>query len=679
MPYARVSLIDPNGEQSTLYLANDGSVSESETVLTYDVNFPDGVAQFIATPSITLQAGNNAFGSNRIVDVDLFFSRVDQDLNTIFSAVEWQSVETSLEAIERPNQLLTRADSGQLGQSLNLEFPIGEQTEYNAKGAIEVNDGTNWVVARDWGASETFEVVYVRSISAQTKSPLTYYKLSLTPASFSDQSSLDGFTYENALYTPNYQLVNYTKKNADYQLIALTNLTPSDVTQVVQSVGDATVIFDKIPITPTSLAVSEIQGSVDFAYPKPRADQSPQVKVSWSDIEVFLTNGSSFVVADGFEQFNTGSEPRVFYYDRESNLIASQFRTVWLFSSGFRNTLRYTKLFTTYENNNVDREGQDLDPTDPVVVPDIEPIAKDLFAPKIANREAVITETIFDYQTDAIAKLGENIDADVTALVVDPSYPVRVTLAQGDRITVHSGEKSFDLIVSAKTIAGSLTIPVQNRYVLAYKGAKIKYSQASTGSQLLIQPDKVLIVAQNADSNASSALTLIAGQGTAIAELSATVLGANGLGNTAGIKFEVDQIGARAVLKVDAGGHIASINLLSGEENSSVKINADQIDVNGETTFFDGINTAIANGQIEVPTGNEVLRTTRANEPTTRADGSALVQNDLWFVTDEGNKPYLWNGTEWIRAYTVINGGDVTTGTVLAQFIDVSGNICAQT
>jgi hypothetical protein len=63
------------------------------------------------------------------------------------------------------------------------------------------------------------------------------------------------------------------------------------------------------------------------------------------------------------------------------------------------------------------------------------------------------------------------------------------------------------------------------------------------------------------------------------------------------------------------------------------------------------------------------IRATSA--PTTRSDGSALVDGDGWLDSANGNKPYTWNGTSWVAAYTEIDGGAITTGSI------VSGNYSA--
>jgi hypothetical protein len=45
---------------------------------------------------------------------------------------------------------------------------------------------------------------------------------------------------------------------------------------------------------------------------------------------------------------------------------------------------------------------------------------------------------------------------------------------------------------------------------------------------------------------------------------------------------------------------------------------------------------------------------------------------DLWIDTDNGDAPYTYNGTAWIPAYTIIDGGYLKTGTVEASALTFS-------
>jgi archaellum component FlaC len=89
----------------------------------------------------------------------------------------------------------------------------------------------------------------------------------------------------------------------------------------------------------------------------------------------------------------------------------------------------------------------------------------------------------------------------------------------------------------------------------------------------------------------------------------------------------------------------------------------------------DWVQQQIASGTGE---GNVIIRSD--TEPSTRPNGDPLLSGDLWIDTTNGKDlPYTWSqsSTEWVRMYTLIDGGDITTGTVNAQYIDVAGVITA--
>jgi len=67
----------------------------------------------------------------------------------------------------------------------------------------------------------------------------------------------------------------------------------------------------------------------------------------------------------------------------------------------------------------------------------------------------------------------------------------------------------------------------------------------------------------------------------------------------------------------------------------------------------------------EINEKNNVIRATTA--PTTH-----LSTGDIWIDTDDGDKPYTYNGSTWVAAYTSIDGGNLVTGTVTAAKLNVS-------
>lgn len=55
----------------------------------------------------------------------------------------------------------------------------------------------------------------------------------------------------------------------------------------------------------------------------------------------------------------------------------------------------------------------------------------------------------------------------------------------------------------------------------------------------------------------------------------------------------------------------------------------------------------------------------------TSAPTSEMPAGDLWIDTDNGNKPYIYSGSVWIAAYTQIDGGNITTGTINCQVVTI--------
>lgn len=49
-------------------------------------------------------------------------------------------------------------------------------------------------------------------------------------------------------------------------------------------------------------------------------------------------------------------------------------------------------------------------------------------------------------------------------------------------------------------------------------------------------------------------------------------------------------------------------------------------------------------------------------QPT--APTSGMQVGDMWIDTDDGNKPYTYNGSIWIQAYTIIDGGNIEAGSL---------------
>jgi hypothetical protein len=138
----------------------------------------------------------------------------------------------------------------------------------------------------------------------------------------------------------------------------------------------------------------------------------------------------------------------------------------------------------------------------------------------------------------------------------------------------------------------------------------------------------------------------------------------------------VNEIGARAVLGVDVNGNIASLTLSSGAFGANAVIKANQITLDGQATFINNLGDALDLNALSIANVNIMS----ASQPATRPDGSSLQPGDIWTNITEGNKPWVYRQLtvgppatfEWQRAYTAIDGGDITTGTINAQRLSVT-------
>jgi len=106
------------------------------------------------------------------------------------------------------------------------------------------------------------------------------------------------------------------------------------------------------------------------------------------------------------------------------------------------------------------------------------------------------------------------------------------------------------------------------------------------------------------------------------------------------------------------GDIIATINASS----EGIRISGDKIRIDGNVSFASGYDPDVFRAIIRA-----------ASPPATRPDGTTLKSGDQWIDTDDGDRPYTWNGSSWQRSLTSIDGGDLVTGSVTANEIDIEG------
>jgi hypothetical protein len=105
---------------------------------------------------------------------------------------------------------------------------------------------------------------------------------------------------------------------------------------------------------------------------------------------------------------------------------------------------------------------------------------------------------------------------------------------------------------------------------------------------------------------------------------------------------------------------------------STIRLRANDIIVDGQTTFLNSLKAGGIAGKTDV---NATIRGSGA--PTLRNDGTAIQAGDTWIKTDAGNLPHTYDGRSpfsvdgWIRDYTQIDGGVITTGTINANNVAI--------
>lgn len=103
------------------------------------------------------------------------------------------------------------------------------------------------------------------------------------------------------------------------------------------------------------------------------------------------------------------------------------------------------------------------------------------------------------------------------------------------------------------------------------------------------------------------------------------------------------------------------------------RISGDNLLIDASVTFN---SPAIPDGALsgDYTTEGAESQTIRKDSPPGDGDaaGRGLRVGDVWIDTSDGDRPHTYTGSSWTKAYTAIDGGDITTGTVDAKRIDTS-------
>jgi hypothetical protein len=177
-------------------------------------------------------------------------------------------------------------------------------------------------------------------------------------------------------------------------------------------------------------------------------------------------------------------------------------------------------------------------------------------------------------------------------------------------------------------------------------------------------------ISQNGGQIVLKAIESVPGQGyvdsVALVQLTASV----GSGSSVKIKGDLIELNNIQIIRDTGSGLIQTQNFVAGSTGWRIRGTGDaefnNVTVRGSVFVTGGDAAKISNINVTIRS---------ATEPTTRVDTTALVTGDIWINTasGQGNLPYSWNGSSFVRMYTVIDGGNITTGTVNANRIDVTG------
>ncbi len=103
------------------------------------------------------------------------------------------------------------------------------------------------------------------------------------------------------------------------------------------------------------------------------------------------------------------------------------------------------------------------------------------------------------------------------------------------------------------------------------------------------------------------------------------------------------------------------------------RISGDNLLIDASVTFN---SPAIPDGALsdDYTAEGAESQTIRKDSPPGNDDvaGRGLQAGDVWVDTSDGDRPHTYTGSSWTKAYTAIDGGDITTGTVDAKRIDTS-------
>ncbi len=335
-------------------------------------------------------------------------------------------------------------------------------------------------------------------------------------------------------------------------------------------------------------------------------------------------------------------------------------------------------------------------------------------------------------ETNNTGQLIESVDGLVTEINVYLFSSVK----KGDDLIVYNVDrgKSYPITVNETITEGDVTLTIEEQYINAPAGSPIKGDDVRKSAELEVSPSGIkqsvesertasyigrlsttitsvdsgitIVELDNVDSSVSvednqsvwiedkngegQYLTVNGDQsGSSISSSGLTVdsfdanrtytagyawVGETGWQSSTRITSTRNEI----VLKAEeTSGEITSLALVklsaSASSGSSILLQADNIKVQGQTTFISALSSEkfTQAGDVQDFAGNGATFQDTPNFPSTRSDGEALQAGDIAFDTDYGRKPYRYNGTTFERAYAIVDGGDIIANTITVREANV--------
>lgn len=177
-----------------------------------------------------------------------------------------------------------------------------------------------------------------------------------------------------------------------------------------------------------------------------------------------------------------------------------------------------------------------------------------------------------------------------------------------------------------------------------------------------VDPTKVYLGLQDTDGTVA-ALEIDVGNNSASVQTLTQITTNNGLTAGTDITQRVDDTNAQTVLKTDFNGNISAVSLNSDPTQSTIDINADQINVTGQTTFISNTVGEINNGSTTIDGG--VITTGSINANKLDVNELSAVNASTGNLNVDGTLTVQAGGSVQGSNYTLDDSGGNIAGWII--------------